>query len=187
MCHSLSPLLQRNLPLHSRLAPAQPIQPSQQPDVPCHLSVVSPPTHQPPPVPHGVQSYLGEDAVVSRYPQSLQLRSWSNSARALTAASRVLLHCGRHGLRRVAGCTPNPRPYRRRQILPTCASSTLLGLKPNFNKSPTSTSTTRPPLHSALCSLPVLCCDELANPSSSSCSYVQATRLAHFLDGAVPS
>ena len=44
----------------------------------------------------------------------------------------------------------------RHQFLPTSAFPTLLRLKPNFDKTATTTSTTRPPLHTALCSVPML-------------------------------
>ena len=131
----------------------------------------------------------------------------------LCRASQPLAPPAPPSLYRDAGCTPIHTPVVL-QILPTSASSTTLGLKPNLNTTAVSTSTTGPPLLSALCSLPKLtgpsdevglsprwCCAELAShplsmfqlqprpPLHTLCprSHVQAMRSAHLLDVAVPS
>ena len=90
----------------------------------------------------GVQHCLGEDAVTTQCQSTLSLQA--------SAAC-----WGRH---RLARCTHGRYPglFGHQQYLPMSASPTLLGLKSNFDKTATTTSTTRPPLHAAFCSLPML-------------------------------
>ena len=91
-------------------------------------------------------------------------------------ASRVLMHCGRRGLRRDTGCTPIHTPVVS-QILPTCFFDPAWTPNPTSNKTAAATSTTRSSLCTALFSLPMptcpsdevgpsprWCCAELAAP-----------------------